>query len=197
MSTIADVFIIETLDPDDEGNGRFEGSNICHVLKLHGKSPEYRYVRTRQQLKRAIAEFGDSNYRYLHISTHGDDKGMCTTNLDDIDFEELADLLDPALQNRRLFLSACEMVNENMARAIMPTTDCRSIVGPTQAIEFTVSAVFWPTLYHLLFNLNDSSVRHAQLSDSLSKLVNLFEIDIGYFSRSESDPMGFKRRSLK
>ena len=33
--TKPDVFIIESLDPDDEGNGRFEGSIISNMLRLH------------------------------------------------------------------------------------------------------------------------------------------------------------------
>lgn len=28
MSTIPDIYIIESLDPDDEGNGRFEGRSL-------------------------------------------------------------------------------------------------------------------------------------------------------------------------
>lgn len=47
MATVPDVFIIETLNPDDEGNGRFEGSVISSVLRLHEKKPIYCYVRTR------------------------------------------------------------------------------------------------------------------------------------------------------
>ncbi len=38
MATVPDVFIIETLAPDDEGNGRFEGSVISSVLRLHEKN---------------------------------------------------------------------------------------------------------------------------------------------------------------
>lgn len=60
MSTVPDVFIIEALDPDDEGNGRFEGSSISHVLKLHGERPIYQYVRTRSQFKAAINQFAAS-----------------------------------------------------------------------------------------------------------------------------------------
>ena len=47
MITTADVFIIESLDPDDEGNGRFEGVFLGQMLRLHGKAPMYRYVHNR------------------------------------------------------------------------------------------------------------------------------------------------------
>lgn len=110
MPSVADVFIVESLDPDDEGNGRFEGSSISHVLRLHGKNPIYRYVRTRARFIEAISELAASNYRYLHISAHADPEGMCTTNQEEVDYDELAAILKPCIRNRRLFLSACSMV---------------------------------------------------------------------------------------
>jgi hypothetical protein len=54
MSTIADVFMIESLDSDDEGNGRLEGVFLSHVLRLHGKNPKYKYVRTRREFEKVI-----------------------------------------------------------------------------------------------------------------------------------------------
>jgi hypothetical protein len=65
VSTKPEVFVIESLDPDDEGNGRFEGAIISRMLRLHGKICEYRYVRTRKEFKRAVTQFGKSRYRYL------------------------------------------------------------------------------------------------------------------------------------
>jgi len=131
VSTKPEVFVIESLDPDDEGNGRFEGAIISRMLRLHGKICEYRYVRTRKELKRAVTQFGKSRYRYLHISCHADTTGMCTTNQDDIDFDELGKILNPHLTGRRLFVSACEMVHIDLARAIIPESGCFSVIGPT------------------------------------------------------------------
>ncbi len=89
MKIKPEVFIIESLDPDDEGNGRFEGSILARMLRLHEKSPKYRYVRTREQFEEAVEQFSNSRYRYLHISAHGDPEGMCTTNQEEIDYDEL------------------------------------------------------------------------------------------------------------
>lgn len=197
MSTVPDVFIIETLDPDDEGNGRFEGSSISHVLKLHGKRPIYQYVRTRSQFKAAINQFAASRYRYLHISAHADDEGMCTTNLDQIDYRELAKLLTPGLKGRRLFLSACSMVHEAMASEIIPKTGCISVVGPREDISFTTAAVFWPAVYHLMFTHNDAAMGHLALKRNLQKVTELFHIDIGYFSRSKKLKRGFTKDFLR
>jgi hypothetical protein len=197
MSTRPDVFIIESLDPDDEGNGRCEGSSISHVLRLHGKEPKYRYVRTREQFEDAIADFARSNYRYLHISVDADSKGMCTTNQDGIDYDELADLMTPALNKKRLFLSACSMVHEEMAREIVPKTGCYSVVGPREDIAFTAAAVFWPAIYHLMFTINDRAMTHSVLKRNLEKVTSLFGIEIGYFSRSKKAKRGYTTDILK
>ncbi len=197
MRTRPDVFIIESLDPDDEGNGRFEGGSISHVLRLHGKEPKYRYVRTREKFEDAIKEFAKSNYRYLHISAHADAEGMCTTNQDEIDYDELADLLNPALRGKRLFLSACSMVHEDMAKEIVPKTGCFSVVGPREDIAFTAAAVFWPAIYHLMFTTNDSAMTHAVLKRNLEKITSLFGVEIGYFSRSKKLKRGYTKDILK
>lgn len=68
------MFIIESLDPDDEGYGRFEGSVIFSISRLHGKQPKYRYVRTREAFEKGV--FGSSQYRYLPISAHCDMEGL-------------------------------------------------------------------------------------------------------------------------
>jgi hypothetical protein len=196
VTTKPDVFIIESLDPDDEGNGRFEGSSISHILRLHGKRPEYRYVRSRKQLASAVAEFRLSDYRYLHISAHGDRSGMATTNLDDIGNSELAQLLSPGLRGKRLFLSACKMVHRDMAGVIIPGTGCLSVVGPRKNIGFAEAAVFWPAVYHLMFKRDSERITRKILKDSLSKVASLFEVEIGYYSRS-SAAGGYSRDILK
>lgn len=186
MATKADVFIIESLDPDDEGNGRFEGSSISHVLRLHGKDPKYCYVRTRSQFKKSVSAFKDSEYRYLHISAHANSHAMYTTNEDEIDFKNLARILSGSLRNRRLFLSACSMVNRDLAQFVIPTTGCHSIVGPKESIQFSTAAVFWPAVYHLMFSSNERAMSRRVLKENLQKLASLFRVDIGYYSRPKS-----------
>lgn len=197
MTTVADVFIIESLDPDDEGNGRFEGSNVSHVLRLHGKHPVYRYVRTKGQFRGAIREFAKSDYRYLHISAHGDRDGMVTTNLDDISNGELARFLNPALSGKRLFLSACSMVHKELAAAIIPTTGCTSVVGPRTDVSFTEAAVFWPAVYHLLFTQDSERVTREALRNALSKAAGLFGIEVAYYAKSATQKRGYSRDILK
>ncbi|MBY3117287.1 hypothetical protein [Rhizobium laguerreae] len=192
MSTIPDVFIIESLDPTDEGNGRFEGSIVSNMLRLHGKIPKYQYVRTRKEFKQALKQFGESNYRYLHISAHGHSEGMVTTNLENIDFNELGELLKHHLSNKRLFLSTCLMMQGHLAGSLIPHTNCYSVVGPVDKIDFHKAAIFWASVYHLLFVKDSERIQRSALAQILAKAAALFEVNIRYLSRDSRSKKGFR-----
>ncbi|AEA72112.1 MULTISPECIES: hypothetical protein [Pseudomonas] len=196
MATVPDVFIIETLAPDDEGNGRFEGSVISSVLRLHEKKPIYRYVRTRDQFVETVTEFGKSGYRYLHISAHGNKHGLFTTNQDEISYTDLAKILAPHLKKRRLFLSACSMVHEKFLSALFSTTKCISIVGPRKTIYFSDAAVTWPAIYHLMFSENTERMTRALLKEQLAHVCALFKIDLAYYSKSKNKKRGYTHNLL-
>lgn len=197
MATVPDVFIIESLGPDDEGNGRFEGSIISNMLRFHGKNPRYRYVRTREEFEGALIEFGQSNYRYLHLSAHGDKDGMITTNLDEIDFDELSDLLKPHLEEKRLFLSACSMVHEDFAAHLIPNTRCYSVIGPDDDVEFHKAAIFWASVYHLMFSVDSERFTRLRLKEMLGRASHLFDVRIRYFSRFAPLKKGYREDVLQ
>ncbi|MBB6412378.1 hypothetical protein [Mesorhizobium sangaii] len=191
-----DVFIIESLDPDDEGNGRFEGSILSNFLRLHGKRLKYRYVRTREEFKEALKAYRRSNYRYLHISAHGEAEGLTLTNQEDIDFDELAIMLKPCLKNRRLFLSVCSMVHDDFAEEIILKTGCYSVVGPTTDIYFRDAVVFWIAAYHLIFKVDRYRIVSRTLKTELGRVRDLFNLDIAYYSKSKTRPQGFTKDLL-
>jgi hypothetical protein len=190
-TTIADVYIIESLDPDDEGNGRLEGVFLSHVLRLHGKNPKYQYVRTRKGFEKAIRAFGKSGYRYLHLSCHGDPEGLCTTNQDEVDFDELAEMLKPHMQGRRLFISACKMVHADLAKAIIPGSGCYSVVGPIHNIAFTDSAVIWAAIYHLAFSEDSARITRDSLKVKLKQACKLFDVSFSFFAKTSKLKRGY------
>jgi hypothetical protein len=196
MRTKPEVYVIESLDPDDEGNGRFEGAIIAKILSMHGKNCRYEYVRTRKAFEAAAKRFGRSRFRYLHVSSHGDPEGMCTTNQDEIDFYELGQILRPHLDDRRLFVSACELVHQDLASAVIPSSGCYSVIGPNEKIRFTDAAVLWSSLYHLMFTHNSDAMRRAELLRFLRSTSSLFRVSMSYFSRSTSSASGISRDLL-
>lgn len=148
MTTIPEVFIVESLGFDDEYHNRFEGKIITNILDLNGKSSKYYYIRTERELVEIAQIFYESNYRYLHLSCHGSSKSMATT-LDEIPFNRLGEILGPYIRKRRLFVSACEMVNTDLARAIIPRSNCYSIIGPSVDVTFSDSAILWASFLSL------------------------------------------------
>jgi len=191
MQTKPEVFIIESLRFQDETKDRFEGKMISHILNMHGKNSKYYYIRTKKELKQVVQMFGDSGYRYLHLSCHGDANAMSTT-LDDIEFKELGTILRPCLEKRRLFVSACEMVNENLAGAVIPKSGCYSIIGPNETVAFSDAAIFWAAFYHLIFKYNTTAMNRAGLRECLKRVSELFGLEISYYSCSEDSRTGYR-----
>jgi len=193
MQTIPDVFVIETLNFDDEAKDRFEGKIISHILNLHGKKSKYYYIRTKKELNEIAKKFGQSMYRYLHLSCHGNETSMATT-LDFIKFSELGSILRPHLEKRRLFISACEMVNEHLSEAIIPKSGCYSIIGPNESIAFSDAAIFWPSFYHLMFRHNADAMKRDDLIKHLDRVSGLYDLSISYYSSSRSSKTGYKAK---
>jgi hypothetical protein len=191
MITKPEVFIIESLKFEDERNKRFEGEIISKILALSGKHCEYYYVRTKKEFREVLKIFTGSDYRYLHLSCHGNDDSMFTT-LDSISFSALANILNPDINSRRLFVSACSMANERLARALIPNSGCSSILGPGDAVAFNDAAIFCASLYHVMFGVKLTAMKGDVLRSKARELAEIYNLRLNYFGRDNNDPRGFK-----
>ena len=191
----SEVFIIESLHFDDEENERHEGKVLSNILKMNGKNPIYYYIRTKQEFDHVLDIFEDSRYRYLHLSCHGSRNSMETT-LDSISFKELQTMLAPCLENRRLFLSACSMVNKSLAAALLAHTKCHSVIGPNARIKFSDAAIFWASFYHLIFANNFDSMVMKDIQSVIKKLTAVYNVPIDYYSHSKKLKQGFSYRKI-
>jgi hypothetical protein len=171
--TRAGIFIIESLDIDDELEGRYEGRILRDILILSGQKTEYWYIRTWKEMREKMFQrFYDSNLRYLHISCHGS-KNSISFTLDTIDYETFGEEAKEYLEDRRLFFSACEVVNADLAKAVLPGSDCYSLVGPSHDIKFDDAVIMWATFYHLM--LRDSqAMKRDRIRTTLKTVKNTF-----------------------
>lgn len=171
--THAGVFIIESLKFKDEKKNRFEGRILRDMLTLSGKRVEYWYVRTWKELEEDVFQrFYDSKLRYLHLSCHGNSTEVCLT-LDNVPFKKFGEEISNYLYKRRLFVSACEVVNPAFSKAVNPAEECYSIIGPRDDIRFDDATVMWASFYHLM--LRDSRVmRSADIRTTLKRLKETF-----------------------
>ena len=187
------MFIIESLEFNDEEKERFEGRILADILRLSGKKPIYYYVRTRQELVAVLDLFERSQYRYLHLSCHGDDESVATT-LDHIGFRELGEFMNPHLNGRRLFMSSCDVVNDQLAEALMPS-GCLSITGPTQEVGFAEAAILWTSFYHLAFFRSRNRWKGTELKLILKELAPLLAMELAYYGVDSSSSLGYRSES--
>ena len=171
--TTPGVFIIESLRIRDEKKRRFEGRILRDILRLSGKETQYWYVRTWKEVTEEMFQrFYDSGLRYLHISCHGSQDTIEFT-LDKISFEEFGKEIKPYLYERRLFFSACEVVNKKLFGAVMPGSDCYSLIGPKFKIDFDDAVLMWATFYHLMLR-DSASMKAANIRKTLETIKATF-----------------------
>lgn len=195
MTTKPRVFIVESLRFEDEREDLFEGKVLSQILRLSGSTPEYVYLRTKQELEEVIDQFEDSQYRYIHFSCHGSRTGIGLT-LDHVSFEELADMLAPCLEGRRVFFSSCKVMNEDLAEALLKNTGCYSVIGPSKNINFDRAAVYWASFYHLMLRDEAKSMKRDHLRGRTASLQKIFGVHMRYFAASKNAENGFKEVEL-
>lgn len=182
-----DVFIIESNELKDEKQGISEGVFLGQLLRMMGKAPEYRYIRTAKELEAMATEFAASGFRYLHMACHGT-KSAFDLTLDKVPFADYTDVVGPVIGERRLFLSACSIAQPGLARAIYAKYRPYSITGPRTDIYFSDSAVVWASLYSLLFKDDPLAIRGEAIRKHLAALCGLHQVSFVHFGRTKSTP---------
>lgn len=196
MRTTPDVFIIESLRFENEEAGHPEGHFISHILRLAGRQAKYYYIRTRKEFEEILDKFEDSEFRYLHLSCHANKNGIELT-LDDLSIDELAELLRPVIDKRRVFLSACQLATPKLATALMRGNECYSVIGPSRTIDVDETALFWASVYHIMFRDEAKSMKRKDLRACVAKTSALFGVKMRYFSRDENSEDGWKELELE
>ena len=122
------VFIIESMDFENEANGKLDGYTLKTILDLCDIPNAYYYIRAKLEFQKIIIEFEKSEFRFLHIACHGNTRELCFT-LESIEFFELEMIIGDILYQRRLFLSACKVALFELAEYFVPKYHCFSVIG--------------------------------------------------------------------
>ncbi|MFZ5843925.1 MAG: hypothetical protein ACOY3E_13630 [Pseudomonadota bacterium] len=182
QKTEPEVFILESLDFDDENESRFEGRILADVLRMCGKNPKYYYFRTEAELEILTLMFRESGYRYLHLSCHGSSDKIHTT-LNDITYIRFSQIFEKNLRNRRLFVSACEVGNELFSAVVAGRNKgMYSIAGPSEDIRFDHAVAFWSAFYVKAFSVDSGAMKGGDIESALQDLCKLFAINF-FFSK--------------
>jgi hypothetical protein len=181
-----EVFIIESLALDDEKGDQFEGRRLKDKLDLSGKLCQYFYIRTRKELEEILKEFTRTRYRYLHVSCHGANrsgKRYLYTTFDEMDFADVGKILKPYINDRRVFISACQAASMSLAYTLMASTRCYSVMAPTNNINVHDAAFFWASFYHVMFKENDRSMKLETIREVGTTTAKLFKVRVKLFAR--------------
>lgn len=178
------VFIIESLRLRDEQKTRYEGFILDRILKMGGKDSLYYYIRTKKELIEILKIFKEYDYRYLHFSCHGSIDSINLT-LEKMSFDEFGNIIKPYIAKRRIFMSACSVMNKSFISSVMHNSECFSVVGPQGKIRFDVAALMYSSLYLLMFKENEDLMKHQEIANNLVKIGITFGNELtGYFFRN-------------
>lgn len=185
------VYIIESL----RSNDYFDGETLHDILKLSKIPSKYKWVESKDDLKKQLKLFNNSRYRYLHLSCHADKDGI-EINGTFIDNEEFRVLTLNYLQGKRVFLSACEGANLPLASKLIVKNKAISLIGTPTNLRFDKSVLFWPSFYHAMNEIDNASMRTEDIKEILKKCVGLFEIPINYYSK-RANPKFLRRLKIR
>jgi len=179
-STEPEVFIIESINVEDEIRERYEGRALRDSLRITGQRPAYYYVRTKDEMSQTLELFRHSSYRFLHFSVHGSNNSIFTT-LDEISNADFSKMCTDKLKNRRVFFAACKVGGGTLNFLLQGTNKgMYSIAAPLDKITFGTACAFWNAFYTKILNDNPFGMKADQLKIVLSLLCSFFEVRLNW-----------------
>lgn len=175
QKSLPQVFIIEGVRDDDIQNHRVDGYILYKQLLLLGQEPRYVVVTGLNDFKAALVMFRQSNYRVLHISCHGT-RDAVNLSKELIDYNTFADATRDCLKSRRIFFSACELGNIQLAELLFKVNKgMHSFVASQHPVEFKYASAFWVAFYTKYFEFQ-GKLTHQKMLEALSPLVQYFGV---------------------
>jgi len=176
MALIDDYYIIESLGGSDIKDGKifFDSLNT-----ISGFNPKYKKVSNFNELKKALTDFEQSNFKYLLISSHGDEENLHLTD-ETVNSYDLFDI-DLDLSKKRIFMSSCRGGSYLIAKYFIKK-GAYSVIGFPDDLDQIVAVALWPTMVLTFERLNDFEVNFRELDIALKQIVNVYRIPMHYYS---------------
>jgi hypothetical protein len=156
------VYVIESPADTDLLDGRTEGRALCEALSLANVPHWYSLVTTSKtfaeslgtRLSQAVSHF--QSFPILHLSMHGNDKGVALTNGDFLTWENLRKYLAPLTNGMQGGLLICisSCLSSFGCRMAMHEDNDQpfwALVGNDGSPSWSDAAVAYITFYHLRF----------------------------------------------
>lgn len=189
--TVYGVYIIEALRADDYAIGE----NLRDILDLSNMVVLHQWADTKDDLHRHLKDFKRSKLRYLYITCHANSTGIFI-NSEHISNKELQ-ALTGNIKDVRIFMSACQGANRDLANRLIGKCGGLSLIGTPIDLDFDKAAIFWPSFFHIMKELDEKKMSRKLISSTLKKLVDLFKVPINYYSKIKDEPKYFRRLSIR
>ena len=187
LSTLPDVFIIESLDRDM--NGGVQGRSLATALSAFNRYPRYVDVSGKMEFLRALESFKSAGYRYLHVSCHGNipEDGLVLRNGEKLSFKTLIAWISKLhLPQTRLFISACGVGSKDqLANGLFSGRQTRavhSVLAPGEDIDLIEALVFWVAFYGEMYMIDKSSMRDDDIVKIAQRATNCCGRKFSYYS---------------
>jgi hypothetical protein len=118
-------------------------------------------------------------------------------NGDEISNADFQQLTKKLLKDKRVFLSACKGGNRDLASRLVSKNNAYSLVGVPINLYCDKSALFWPSFYHLINEVDQIAMKREQIIDILKKCVDLFNVPINYYSRIKNSSTHMRRLKIR
>jgi len=179
--SVPKVFIIESLGANDVNNHRCDGKILEAQLQLIGEESVYRYVLNVSDLRNALCEFDESEFRFLHVSCHGDSaKAYLAANPAGETYEEFSKCFSSKVALTRVTFAACKLGNKSFFEEFCRwNKGVQSLAAPMNDLPFQRSSLYWATYYTKLIEecRNSNNHIHRDFIESvvpqLSKVLNV------------------------
>lgn len=152
---IGNVFILESVAPEDFYERRLDGHAANEILKILDVTTEYRIAFTEILVKRAIGEAAKREAQVLHFSSHGNDAGVVLTNGKTISWKSFVELIKPASgPGKALVMATCGGGDKELTKALTAGDVVFGwVFGSTaEQVHFSDSCLAWSILYNRLYD---------------------------------------------
>jgi hypothetical protein len=143
------VHIIECLDAEDPGS---EGRCLKHLFNLLEVKSKYTLI---QNINDLLEEMENSEYKYIHISTHGklgkDEEFIGWWTHQGHSTKAKIASLKGKIKCRAIISTACKSGKKDFGTLFVNGLGVKYFIGPKRSTSFSSSIFFSHILYHKIF----------------------------------------------
>ena len=154
------LYVVESPSKEDITKGRAEGKVLSEALRLVGLRSELKTVANRQELEKAldatlpILRDDDDVKPFLHISAHGNEKGVILGSGELVTWKELRALLAPINTGLRghlvLCMSTCFGLHAVQLARTKGDLPILLVVGNQEKVLWSQSLIAYIVFYNVL-----------------------------------------------